>query len=63
MDIVLTIIASVLLLVGFLVVCRTSLEDEEEYEEEEENSRASPRHSRQKILLTRARPGASFAKA
>ena len=29
MDIILTIIASVLLLVGFLVVCRTSLADED----------------------------------
>jgi hypothetical protein len=38
MDIILTIIASVIMLVGFLVVCRTSAEeeDEDEYEEEEE---------------------------
>jgi len=35
MDIIFTIIASVLLLVGFLVICRTSLEDEDEDEEEE----------------------------
>ena len=33
MDIILTIIASVLLLVGFLVVCRSSLDDEDEEEE------------------------------
>ena len=38
MDIILTIIASVLLLVGFLVVCRTSLDDEDEYEDEEEET-------------------------
>ena len=39
MDIVLTIIASIMLLVGFLVVCRTSLEDDdEEYEDEEEEN-------------------------
>jgi len=42
MDILLTIIASVLLLVGFLVVCRTSLEDEDEYEDEEEETPAPP---------------------
>ena len=37
MDIALTIVASIMLLVGFLVVCRSSLgEDEEEYEDEEE---------------------------
>jgi hypothetical protein len=40
MDIILTIIASVLLLVGFLVVCRTSLDDEDEYEDEEEETPA-----------------------
>jgi hypothetical protein len=40
MDISLTIIASVLLLVGFLVVCRSSLDDEDEYEEEEEETPA-----------------------
>jgi hypothetical protein len=40
MDIILTIIASVLLLVGFLVVCRSSLDDEDEYEEEEEETPA-----------------------
>ena len=42
MDIILTIIASVLLLVGFLVVCRSSLEDEDEYEDEEEETPAPP---------------------
>ena len=42
MDIILTIIASVLLLVGFLVVCRTSLDDEDEYEDEEEETPAPP---------------------
>jgi hypothetical protein len=42
MDIILTIIASVLLLVGFLVVCRTSLDDEDEYEDEEEETPATP---------------------
>jgi hypothetical protein len=42
MDILLTIIASVLLLVGFLVVCRTSLDDEDEYEDEEEETPAPP---------------------
>ena len=37
MDIALTIVASIMLLVGFLVVCRTSLgDDEEEYEEYED---------------------------
>ncbi len=38
MDIVLTIIASVLMLVGFLVICRSSLDDEDEYEDEEEET-------------------------
>ncbi|MDH5458767.1 MAG: hypothetical protein OEY26_08640 [Nitrospinota bacterium] len=42
MDIILTIIASVLLLVGFLVVCRTSLDDEDEDDEEEETTPATP---------------------
>ena len=42
MDIILTIIASVLLLVGFLVVCRSSLDDEDEYEDEEEETPATP---------------------
>ena len=38
MDIALTIVASIMLLVGFLVVCRSSLgDDEEEYEEEDED--------------------------
>lgn len=36
MDIILTIIASALMLVGFLVICRTSLDDEYEDEDEEE---------------------------
>jgi len=37
MDIALTIVASIMLLFGFLVVCRSSLgDDEEEYEDEEE---------------------------
>lgn len=35
MDILLTIFASVLLLVGFLVICRVSDDEEEEDEEEE----------------------------
>ncbi len=34
MDIILTIIASIMLLVGFLVICRVSDEEEEEDEEE-----------------------------
>jgi len=38
MDIVLTIFASVLMLVGFLVICRSSLDDEDEYEDEEEET-------------------------
>ena len=42
MDIILTIIASVLMLVGFLVICRSSLDDEDEYEEEEEETPAPP---------------------
>ncbi len=42
MDIILTIIASVLLLVGFLVICRSSLDDEDEYEDEEEDAPAPP---------------------
>jgi hypothetical protein len=42
MDIILTIIASVLLLVGFLVVCRSSLDDEDEYDDEEEETPATP---------------------
>ena len=42
MDIVLTIIASVLMLVGFLVICRSSLDDEDEYEDEEEETPAPP---------------------
>ena len=35
MDIVFTIIASILMLVGFLVICRSSAEYEDEDEEEE----------------------------
>ncbi|MCH7650957.1 MAG: hypothetical protein IIA63_07335 [Nitrospinae bacterium] len=42
MDIVLTIFASVLMLVGFLVICRSSLDDEDEYEDEEEDTSAHP---------------------
>lgn len=42
MDIILTIIASVIMLVGFLVVCRTSLDDEDEFEDEEEEIAAPP---------------------
>ncbi len=42
MDIILTIIASVLMLVGFLVICRSSLDDEDEYEDEEEETPAPP---------------------
>ncbi len=42
MDIVLTIIASVLMLVGFLVICRSSLDDEDEYEDEEEETPVPP---------------------
>ncbi len=42
MDIVLTIIASVLMLIGFLVICRSSLDDEDEYEDEEEETPAPP---------------------
>ena len=44
MDIILTIFASVLLLVGFLVICRSSLDDEDEYEyeDEEEETPAPP---------------------
>jgi PBP1b-binding outer membrane lipoprotein LpoB len=45
MDIILTIIASVLLLVGFLVVCRSSLDDEDEYEDEEEET-PTPTHDK-----------------
>ena len=42
MDIILTIIASVLLLVGFLVVCRSSLDDEDEYEDDEDETPTPP---------------------
>ncbi len=35
MDIVLTILASILMLVGFLVICRTTSEYEDEDEDEE----------------------------
>ena len=38
MDILFTIVASVLLLVGFLVLCRVRDDEDEEEEEEEENS-------------------------
>ncbi len=42
MDIILTIIASVLMLVGFLVICRTSAEDEDEFDDEEEEDAPAP---------------------
>lgn len=35
MDIILTAIASVLMIIGFFVICRTSDEDEDEFEDEE----------------------------
>lgn len=37
MDIILTIIASILLTVGFFVICRSSDEDEEEEPSPDEN--------------------------
>jgi hypothetical protein len=40
MDIILTIIASILLTVGFFVICKTS--DDEDEEEGEEVEEASP---------------------
>ncbi len=47
MDIVLTIIASILMLVGFLVICRSASdyedEDEDEDEEIEEDTDPTPR--------------------
>ena len=46
MDIILTIIASALLLVGFLVICRTSAEDEDEYEDEEETPTPPATHDK-----------------
>jgi len=36
MDMVLTIIASILMLVGFFVICRSSDEDEDEEDENEQ---------------------------
>ena len=36
MDIIFTIIASIVMLVGFLVICRTTSEDEEDEDEDEE---------------------------
>ncbi len=36
MDILFTIVASIIMIVGFLVICRSSLDDDEEYEEDEE---------------------------
>lgn len=36
MDIIFTIIASALMLVGFLVICRSSAEGEDEYYDEED---------------------------
>jgi len=41
MDMILTIIASTLMLVGFFVICRSSDEDEDEDEEDEEKSSTS----------------------
>jgi len=45
MDIVFTIIASILMLVGFLVICRSAsdYEDEDEDEEMEEDTDPTPR--------------------
>jgi|GEM_PF-1102323 len=40
MDIVLTILASILMLVGFLVICRTTSEYEDEDEDEETEEEA-----------------------
>ena len=36
MDILFTIVASIIMIVGFLVICRSSLDDDDEYEEDEE---------------------------
>lgn len=36
MDILFTIVASILMLVGFLVICRTTSEDEDDELEEED---------------------------
>lgn len=36
MDILFTILASILMLVGFLVICRSSAEGEDEYYDDEE---------------------------
>jgi len=49
MDIILTAIASVLMIVGFFVICRTSDEDEEyedEYEDEETSETEDNRESK-----------------
>ncbi len=45
MDIVFTIIASILMLVGFLVICRSAsdYEDEDEDDELEEDTDPTPR--------------------
>ncbi|MCA9484453.1 MAG: hypothetical protein KC553_12030 [Nitrospina sp.] len=48
MDILFTILASILMLVGFLVICRSTAEGEDEYyddedeEQEQEESTATP---------------------
>lgn len=36
MDIILTLVASVLLIIGFLVICKTVDDDEEDEDEDEE---------------------------
>ena len=42
MDIILTIFASIMLLVGFLVICRVSDDEEDEEEDEEESVQEKP---------------------
>ena len=42
MDILFTLIASVVMIIGFLVVCRSV--DEEEDEEESDNGTDNPKH-------------------
>ncbi len=42
MDIVFTIIASILVLVGFLVICRSASEEEDEDEDEEMEEDTDP---------------------
>ncbi len=46
MDILFTIVASILMIVGFLVICRSSLDDEEDEEEETAES-THPDHTNQ----------------